>query len=338
MDKTEIYFNKDQNNIAPNNLTLNVWGISQSIQFPTVYGAQRKMLRNQAQLNADQFAMDKQTLTKNVYQAYNEVVYWNQMLDNYTYLDSLYSEFEIAANRRFELGETNYLEKLTAETKKKEISIRLTQIEEGVQQAYISLHQYLQSDSVFEVSLSEQERILLLPLDTTNHAGMNYFYDATRLAQQVLILEKQKLLPDLNVAVFRGTNNGPDVHVYSGFQVGVGIPLYFGSQKSHINAAKTETMIVENEKDNYKIQLEARYHELQSNLKQLEQELTYYEATGKKHSEDIVFHARQAFINGEIDFLQYTQLLENAKSIELNYLTALFQYNQTVLEANYLIN
>ncbi len=338
IDKTEIYFNKDQNNIAPNNFALNVWGISQSIQFPTVYGAQRKVLKNQAQLSADQYGMDQQTLTKNVCQAYNEVVYWNEMLDNYKYLDSLYSDFETAANRRFELGETNYLEKLTAETKKKEISIRMAQIEEGVQQAYISLHQFLQSDSVFQVNRSEQERMLLLPLDTSNHAGIHYFDDATRLAQQALILEKQKLLPDLNVAVFRGTNNGPDVRVYSGFQVGVGIPLYFGSQKSHINAAKTETMIMEYEKDNYKIQLEARYLELQSNLKQLEEELNYYETTGKKLSEEILFHASQAFQNGEIDFLQYTQLLENAKNIELNYLTALFQYNHTVLEANYLIN
>ena len=66
--------------------------------------------------------------------------------------------------------------------------------------------------------------------------------------------------------------------------------------------------------------------------------MNYYEFSGKKLSQEIIFHGSQAFKNGEIDFLQYIQLLENAKTIELNYFTALFQYNHTVLEANYLIN
>lgn len=43
--KTEVYFNKDQNSLAPNNVPLQVWGIQQSLEFPTVY-AQRKKLRD----------------------------------------------------------------------------------------------------------------------------------------------------------------------------------------------------------------------------------------------------------------------------------------------------
>jgi len=51
-----------------------------------------------------------------------------------------------------------------------------------------------------------------------------------------------------------------------------------------------------------------------------------------------MFHARKAFRSGEINFLQYTQLLDNAKKIESDYLYQLLQYNLTVLEANYLMN
>lgn len=64
INKTEVYYNKDNNNIAPNNLPLNVWGISQSIQFPTVYSAQRKVMVGKSQLANDQFAMDKYVVTQ----------------------------------------------------------------------------------------------------------------------------------------------------------------------------------------------------------------------------------------------------------------------------------
>ncbi len=338
INKTEVYFNKDAANIAPNNQPLNTWGVSQTFQFPTVYGAQRKVMQGKSQLTKDQYLMDRRMVTKEVQKVYYEIVYWQQMQKNYDYLDSLYTTFELAANRRFEQGESNYLEKLTAQTKKIEISLQLGQISESIQRNYIVLNQWLQSDSSFTVSSEQLERIALIPLDTITHPTLGYYSDAMDLSNQLLNMEKQKLLPDLNASVFQGTNNGTGQQSFTGFQVGVGIPLWFGTQKSKIAAAKTGASILEIESDNYKIQLTSSYEALQSDLSQLEKELSYYENTGKKLSTETLFHANKAYQGGEINFLQYTQLLENSKSIESNYLNSLFKYNTTVLEANYLMN
>ena len=182
------------------------------------------------------------------------------------------------------------------------------------------------------------KRIILIPLDTLNHLGLNYYEDAMKLSDKMLILEKYKLLPDLNVSVFRATNNGMGNQKYWGVEVGVAIPLWFGYQKSKIAAAKTGTLIIESESNNYRIQLNSKYLGLQSDLRQYEEGINYYESSGKELSEKTLFHAEQAFKNGEINFLQYTQLLENAKDIETNYLTTLFKYNITVLESNFLMN
>ncbi len=338
IDKTEIYYMEDAANIAPNNLPVNTWGVSQSIQFPTIYGAQRKVMKGKSELSRDQYRMDERMLTKGVHQVYNEIVYWQQMLKNYAYLDSLYISFERAANRKFEQGESNYLEKLTAETKKKEVSIQLNQIRESIRRNYILLNQWLQSDSSFTVSADKFEKIELMPLDSATHPMLSYYANAMKLSNDMVSLEKQKLLPDLNATLFRGTNNGGGQESFAGFQVGVAIPLWFGVQKSKIAAAKTGESILEAESDNYKLQLIARYEALLSELRQYEQGLTYYESTGKKLSQETLFHANKAYQNGEIDFLQYAQLLENAKTIESNYLQSLFQYNMTVLEVNYLMN
>ncbi|GAA5020685.1 acriflavine resistance protein B [Marivirga lumbricoides] len=335
--KTEIYYNKDNNNIAPNNLPLNVWGINQSIQFPTVYGAQREVMEGKLQLTNDQYARDQYYVSKEVSKVYYEIVYWQQMADNYHYLDSLYTAFEHAAMRRFEQGESNYLEKLTAETKKKEVSLMLNQMEESIRKSYVILNQWLQTDSLYLLD-SSLEQVKLIPIDTLQHPTVQFYRDAISLSEKELHLEKQRLLPDLNFSLFQGTNNGPEAETYTGFQVGIAIPLWFGAHKSKIAAAATGHSILSAQSENYKTQLVSRYQSLASDLRKFKEGINYYHSTGKKLSEETLFHAIKAFQNGEIDFLQYIQLLENAKNIESNYLTTLFQYNMTALEANYLNN
>jgi cobalt-zinc-cadmium resistance protein CzcA len=338
LDKTQVSYGYDQSNIAENGLPLKVFGVSQSLQFPTIYGAQRKVEKQKAALTTQQYQLNKRLLTKEVYIAYYNVVYNNSLVKQYTYLDSLYGQFAMAAKKRYDVGETNLLEKLTAETKQKEINIALTQARADVSKAYTMLNQWVQSDSLLTVSEEALPRLVLEEFTITNHPGIAYYNSAESLAKSSLSLERQKLLPDLQFSVFQGTNNGVNARNYNGFQIGVAIPLWFGANKSKINAAKTETLIVANEFENYKIQLQSKYDALLSDLKKYQETVDYYENTGKNLSKELTTTASKAFQNGEIDFLQYVQLLESAKNIEINYLQNLNKYNSTVLELNYLTN
>ncbi|MFA5667961.1 MAG: CusA/CzcA family heavy metal efflux RND transporter [Balneolaceae bacterium] len=339
VNKTEFYFTKDNTHMSPrNNEPLDVYGVSQTFQFPTIYAAKRKVIKEQTQLSRDLYALDKRELTKAVFQAYEEVVYWQEMLQNYEYLNELYTSILSAANRKYELGESNYLEKLTAESKQQEISVQYQQTKEAVNKAYIQLHQWLQTDSTYAVSDSSLAQIPLKAIDISSHPALAYYSDAIKLSERKLTLERHNLLPDLNVSVFHATNTGVNARSYTGFQVGVAIPIWFGNAKSKIKAAKTEASIMEYEAENYKVQLSSKYSALLSELKQHQEGINYYQATGQKLSEELIAHAQKAFKGGELDFLQYTQLLENAKNIELNYLSSLFQHNILVLELNYLMN
>jgi cobalt-zinc-cadmium resistance protein CzcA len=51
---------------------------------------------------------EKQSVIRNI-KVYNHIVYLQNQEKLYFYLDSLYQNFSKASNRRFELGETNYL-------------------------------------------------------------------------------------------------------------------------------------------------------------------------------------------------------------------------------------
>jgi cobalt-zinc-cadmium resistance protein CzcA len=338
IDKTHIYYNYDENNFAENGVPLKVFGISQSIQFPTIYGAQRKVEKQKVAMSAQQYELSERLLTKEVYKAYYDVVYNNNLVKQYVFLDSLYGQFARAANKRYEVGETNLLEKLTAETKQKEISLQLSQSRENAKKATVFLQQWIQSDSLYAVKENKMPRLNLQEWNVNEHPGIQYFEAAKTLSETTLSLERQRLLPDLQFSVFQGTNNGLNAKQYQGFEAGVAIPLWFGANKSKINAAKTETLIRENEFENYKIQLEANYQGLLSDLKKFEEGIDYYDQTGKKLSNALTLNASKAFQSGEIDFFQYVQLLENAKDIEISYLNNLSSYNATVLELNYLTN
>lgn len=338
LDKTQLYYLNDQNNIAENGIALRTFGISQSFQFPTVYGAQKKVQLGLVDLNAQQYEMDKRLVSKEVSKSYYTVLYWQNVVENYRYLDSLFRQFSIAASRRFEEGETNYLEKLTAEAKQRELGLLLQQGKESVEKAYIQLQQWLQSDSNYTVPEQKMPMLSQSNFDVSDNPGLKYFELAQSISSKSLTLQQQKLLPDLHLNLFQGTNNGSNSKRYSGFQAGIGIPLFFGAERSRIEAAKIQMEISDSEFKNYKTQLLANLAAQQSDLKKYQEAIDYYHTSGQMLSEALISNGASAFQNGEIDFLQYIQLLDNAKSIEITYLENLFNYNLTLLEINYISN
>ena len=337
INKTNIYYSFDQNNLAENGLPLKVFGLNQTLQFPSIYGVQHKIEKQKVDLSSQQYNINERLLTKEVHQAYYNIVYYNNLVKQNMYLDSLYAQFAQAAKRKYDKGETNLLEKLTAETKQKEISIALSQAKEDVVKSFTVLNQWVQSDLLFSIDENVLPKLHLTELNVSSHPGLAYFNAIENITNSTLSLEKQRLLPDLQFSVFHGTN-GINSKSYNGFEVGLGVPLWFGSQASKIRAAKTEKLIVSNEYDNYKIQLEAKYNGLLSDLKKYEETITYYENTGKMLSNELTSNASKAYKNGEIDFLQFVQFLESAKNIEINYLINLNKYNNTILELNFLTN
>ncbi len=183
IDKTHVYYNSDQNNIAENGLPLKVLGISQSLQFPTIYGAQRKLEKQKVSLVTQQYKLNELALTKEVYIAYYNVVFQKNLVQQYTFLDSLYGQFASGAKKRYDVGETNLLEKLTAETKQKEVIIGLSQAKEDVSKAYTMLYQWVQSDTLIVVNENTLPKLQIKEFTIANHPGVLLYNSAENLAK-----------------------------------------------------------------------------------------------------------------------------------------------------------
>ena len=338
IEKTQIYYGFDENNIAVNNAPLHVWGLSQSLRFPTVYSAQRKVQQGRVSLAEQEYRLDERMVKHEVSRAYVALSHAQQLLEEYARLDSLFSAFANGAQLKYDLGESNELEQLTAQAKYRDVHLKWNQQKENVKAAQIELNRWIQTDSLPEVAVQEVQPLQPLPLDTNQHPILNYYEQMQTLSDQQLKLARQQLLPDIQFDVFQGTNTAANARIYSGVQAGLAIPLWFGSQRAEIQAARTQRDAISARLEDQQLQLVSHYRTLLTELEKQQQSLADYNGSGKQLAGKLMSGSELAYRNGEVDFLQYAQLLEQAISIRIQYLTDLLQYNRTVLDINYLMN
>ncbi|UAM97344.1 CusA/CzcA family heavy metal efflux RND transporter [Polaribacter litorisediminis] len=334
-NKTSIYYSYDENNLATNNLPIKVFGIAQDFKFPTVYLADKKI--NKAKLNLAQtnYKMQFQQLQKTVYAKYYQLSYTKNKAATYRFLDSLYKDFAKKATRRFELGETNYLEMITARSKQKHLETLYKQALQEVSISKEQLNAVVQQDGL-EIIDQPLQKLEIKDISMNNNVGLQYFEDAKNYQHTLYTREKQSLLPDISVEYFQGTNSQLNRNII-GYQVGLKIPLLFSGNASKIKASKIAQNIVIEQQQDYRVLLNAKHNELLATLNQYKEAINYYDTEGKNLKNEIIKTANRTFQEGEIDFFQYIQSLETAKDIELSYLDNLNAYNQTIININHLI-
>ena len=335
-DKTTVFYEYDENNLAPNNEPLEVFGVQQGFLFPTVYFAERNVNKRQFEMQSSQYELQKLKMEGLVAAAYYQFQFEKNRERVYQSLDSLYQNFVHAAQRRFELGETNYLEKITARAKQRQLETDYRQSREDVQIANERLKAAVQSKDSLVIPDQPLEKLQLSLSGMEAHPAIDYYQNRTDFFEAKRSLEKQHLLPDISLSYSLGSNSGLSQNLYA-YQIGLKIPLLFSGNASKIKASKIAADVSQQQAEDYKIHLNSRKAQLLNEISKYEEALSYYETEGKSLSEEILKTANIGFKNGEIDFFQYILSLENAYEIELQYLENLNNYNQAVIALNYLI-
>ncbi len=337
IDKTDVYYSFDQNNIAPNNAPLHVFGVGQTIQFPSFYVAQSTYLKQQTHLSENQYQLEEFAIKKELTKAYYKAVHWREMSENYEQLDSIFRLFSNAATRRFEQGESTNLEMLLAQAKQLEVEVLLNQSRLNFDNAVVQLNKWIQSDNLYTVSSEAMPLCTLNPLDTLGNPQLNYLQQNVKLSELALQVTRQNLLPDVKISAFQGTNNGSAPNRYYGIQAGIAVPIVYGADKAKINAGKQDISRKQNDYANSSIQLRANYESLLNELAAYQIGIDNYLTFGKKLAEETLLSGSISFNAGEIDYLQYTTLLDHAAAINIQYLQNTFFYNLTVIESNFIL-
>lgn len=335
IDKTSVYFGYDQNNLASNNEPLNVWGVQQDFLFPTIYFSQKKLNKVNVEVESSANQLAKIKIESEFETAYYNYQYAKAKENVYQHLDSLYINFAKDAARKFELGETNYLEKLTAQSKQKQLSLDFSQAKQDVLIAYNNLKTIVQSKDDFKVKEVDLATIPLKEMNLEGNAGFSYLANKKKWVETKTSLTKKQLLPDVSLEYFKGNNPSLQTGLY-GYQVGLKIPLFFGSNKASIESAKIANEIITEEEKSYRNNLTSLQSTFLAQLLKHQEALDYYNKEGNQLAKEIIKMAELSYKQGEIDIFKYLQSIETASQLKLNYLQSLNDYNQTVIKLNYL--
>lgn len=336
IEKTQFYYGKDQNNIAENGFPLNVFGIEQNFSFPTLYGAQKKANTLNVSLAQTELNRQKRILTKEVSQSYYQIIYLLNQEQIYMRIDSLFNDFIRNAEMRFEKGDISRLDVLNAIAKQQQNSQMVKDLQFDLLSEYQKLHALMQCDSVYNVPLQPLEIIQIQPVSPDSTVDMQLLALETEYENALLNVERHKLYPDLSLSYFNGSNSQPASKYYQGFQVGIGVPLFFGEQNSRIKAGKIAVEIKENIKASELLLLKSKHEALNNEIQKYTASINYYNLTGKELSDEILRTAGVTYHTGEIDFFQFILSVENALAISSEHLTNISKYNYIALEINYL--
>ncbi len=325
------------------------FGVSQSIKFPTVYAKQKSVLNEEWKSSVLNIAIKQNDLKKDVTQVFYELIYLEGKKTLLQHIDSVYVVFLKNAEMRFNKGESNLLEKTTAETQRGQVNQQLKQLEQDYSIVQLQLKLLLNSNTDF-VPTEKSKKIEVTTISDTSMIKQHPLITQLKQQEQIGIskfkLERSKLLPDLFISYnnmsMRGF--GADEKLYNAStrfqsaQVGIGLPLFFGSQKSKITALKINKDVAEN---NYLAGLKRLQSEYQQALliyKKNLQTVAYFEDTALKNAEIILTIANKQFSNGDINYLEWVLLINQSVSIQSDYLDSVKGLNQSIIQLNALTN
>ncbi len=332
--KTNISYGMDENNIAENNHPLKVWGVEQSFAFPTLYTAQRKANNYSTSIVQSQFELEKNRVLKEVSLLYFECVLLRNKVKIYMQLDSTYNHLLHQFARRLELKDASKLEYLNIKSKKNEVSYQLKDLEVSYEKSYQRLKMLINYSSDFTVP----EQLEIFTQSTAISDSMlihNFFQFQNKYAESLIRVEQNKALPEFSVNYFLGSNTYENAQNYSGFEVGIAIPLFYGSYRNTIKSAKiaydAQQLIMENDKAEVKLKMNA----LNADKLKYDLRIKQYKETELPLAEEIERAALKAYKMQEIDFLRFANSMESAIKIKSDYCDGVFNYNKVLLEIIY---
>lgn len=335
IDKTNVYYSFDENNKAENDKALRVFGVEQRLSFPTVYHAKKKLAQANYMVENAQSTWEKTRVSYGVSNSYYRVVYLKNKVTLLGELDSLYQNFSHASQRKFELGETNYLEKITSQAKYQQVKVQLNQLQKELAIEKERLEALVQSPDSIEVSTS------LLEWENSNETWViQQQYEQLLEAKSgmwtaTIKQQRQAFMPDLTLEYFQGTNKHLP-QAMSGFQIGVAIPLFFGETKAQLKAAKLAAEGWELERENLEIAMNQFVKNQQTEIAKAKEGMDYFKSYGKQMADELFKVGAMSYQNGAIDFFQYISSIENALALRQEYLENQLLYIQANLNLYYL--
>ncbi|MBD1395110.1 CusA/CzcA family heavy metal efflux RND transporter [Mucilaginibacter glaciei] len=325
--------------------------VVQSVNFPTVYTRQKALLNAEYQAGELNVNVRIRELERQVTESFYHILYLNQKLSLLLSVDSTYALFVKNANLRFEKGESNILEKTTAETQRGQIARQTEMLNADLLIAGDRFRVLLNASMDYQPEANGFKLPNPVVTDTafSNHPLVLLLSQQKQVSQAQTALERSKLLPDLSLGYYNQSFNGAQTvngvnrnydgsNRFSSVQLGVSVPLFFGAQKNKVSASRIKERQAQVDYQSGLQALQRRYKQAAEEVGKYQKLVGYYEKTGLPNANLILKTANLQFTAGQVNYLEYVLLINQATALRSEYADAVNNLNQAIIQINSLQN
>lgn len=343
LDKTEIAFSQ---NPASSGDTDNGLTFSQSIEFPTVYTARRNQLKAETQAEKSRLNVTSQQLRLEIASAYYAMLYQTHRLQILQQQDSVIQRYCDVAGKRYKAGEARQLEFLSADRMRNDNRLEMTKVKNEAENLQTALMALLNTTTPVVPAADN----LVISQSSPMNAAFNYQQTADAQYQKDLIsaldqevkCAKTGYAPSLSLALRSQLliDSWDPYHInrqrftegnFFGFEVTVGVPLFYGATKAKVKAAQKDREVallaMQQEQREKERDYKQGYNRLQNAIKRME----YYSGENMAKAKDIERLSTLEYENGEISYVEYASALQEAIDMRLKQAEVVNEYNEAVL-------
>lgn len=343
LDKTEIAFSQ---NPASSGDTDNGLTFSQSIEFPTVYTARRGQLKAETQAEKSRLNVTSQQLRLEIANVYYAMLYQTHRLQILLQQDSVIQRYCDVAAKRYRAGEARQLEFLSADRMRNDNRLEMTKVKNKAENLQTALMALLNTTTPVVPAADN----LVISQSSPMNAVFNYQQTADAQYQKDLIsaldqevkCAKTGFAPSLSLALRSQLliDSWDPYHInrqrftegnFFGFEVTVGVPLFYGATKAKVKAAQKDREVaqlaMQQEQREKERDYKQGYNRLQNAIKRME----YYSGENMAKAKDIERLSTLEYENGEISYVEYASALQEAIDMRLKQAEVVNEYNEAVL-------
>jgi cobalt-zinc-cadmium resistance protein CzcA len=266
-------------------------------------------------------------------------------------VDSIYGQYLKIASLRLEKGESNLLEKMSLDNLVIQNKLAINMQESDLKTVQLQLGLLLQSDSAI-VALDPLESKPSL-FDTAlwrNNPFITLSKQQQEQAAAETALAKAKMKPDWLLGYNNQSLNGWQMlkdrsevlynmgNRFSSVSLGMSLPVFNKSQKQKVNAAKANEEVAAASTMATTIHLQSKLEKAWQEYEKYNKAVAYYQQNAIKQSDVIINTANLSYRNGQINYIEWGTLINQAINIKTQYLEALRQLNMAESELHYLLN
>ncbi len=313
-------------------------GVQQIFDFPTVYGAQRKIQKENIKLAETATKYTLMDVKYQVHVLYSELQYQYQLMKLWQKQDSAYRMISENADRAFKAGAIDFLQSSIARVQSGQIrtnyNLAMANYQGTMQQ--LKTLSGIAFDFIPDSLTAIGNLISISTTDTSVSNNYSLLYDQQQIAinERKVNLEKQKALPGFTIAFL---NQGEKSTIpQNRFYAGLRIPLWFWQYKGNIAAAKSQVEASKYQAEADKMQLAGEMQAAYMKYIAYSEALLFYHSDILQGANAMTSASNRFYTSGNTTYSDYLRNLNDANDVRKNYWETMKNHNQALIYILYL--